>query len=249
MIKSLIRKAADCIAPGATERFSEGRWLKQHAVEFKAGLKRARSFEERVSFARSHSHLRSNQKHSEILPLLELLASLKPRAMCEIGADKGGTLALFASVAAADARILSIDISYPASRMAACRSLPDAGQRLTCMEADSHLPSTLQAVKRWLNGGLLDFLFIDGDHSHRGVESDYEMFSPLVRAGGVIAFHDIVPDFRTRFGTNTSVDVGEVPAYWTSLKAKLENWDEFIEDDAQDGYGIGVTRVPDSASS
>jgi len=38
-----------------------------------------------------------------------------------------------------------------------------------------------------------DFLFIDGDHTYEGVEGDFEMYSPLVRRGGIIAFHDIVP--------------------------------------------------------
>jgi len=43
-----------------------------------------------------------------------------------------------------------------------------------------------------LNGEPLDFLFIDGDHTYEGVKRDFEMYSPLVRNGGIIAFHDIV---------------------------------------------------------
>jgi predicted O-methyltransferase YrrM len=42
-----------------------------------------------------------------------------------------------------------------------------------------------------LNEQNLDFLFIDGDHTYKGVKEDFEMYSPLVRKGGVIAFHDI----------------------------------------------------------
>jgi hypothetical protein len=33
-------------------------------------------------------------------------------------------------------------------------------------------------------------LFIDGDHRYEGVRRDFEMYSPLVGAGGLIAFHD-----------------------------------------------------------
>lgn len=34
------------------------------------------------------------------------------------------------------------------------------------------------------------FLFIDADHSYKGCKADFEAWSPLVRSGGEIAFHD-----------------------------------------------------------
>lgn len=37
----------------------------------------------------------------------------------------------------------------------------------------------------------IDFLFIDGDHTYEGVKQDFQMYSPLVKKGGLIAFHDI----------------------------------------------------------
>jgi predicted O-methyltransferase YrrM len=36
----------------------------------------------------------------------------------------------------------------------------------------------------------IDFLFIDGDHSIKGCESDYLNYSPKIKKGGYIAFHD-----------------------------------------------------------
>lgn len=33
-------------------------------------------------------------------------------------------------------------------------------------------------------------LFIDGDHSYEGARADYELFSPHVVPGGILAFHD-----------------------------------------------------------
>jgi len=38
----------------------------------------------------------------------------------------------------------------------------------------------------------IKFLFIDGDHSFKSVSQDYEMWSPYVTKGGVIALHDTV---------------------------------------------------------
>ena len=39
-------------------------------------------------------------------------------------------------------------------------------------------------------GSQIDMLFIDGSHQYEYVRQDYEMWSPFVRIGGVLAFHD-----------------------------------------------------------
>ena len=38
--------------------------------------------------------------------------------------------------------------------------------------------------------GMLDFLFIDGDHTYMSVLRDYEQWSPLLKPGGLLAMHD-----------------------------------------------------------
>jgi predicted O-methyltransferase YrrM len=62
----------------------------------------------------------------------------------------------------------------------------------------------LRKIEGILKGRKVDFLFIDADHSYEGVKKDFEMYSPLVRKGGIIAFHDIIPDYYTRYGIKTS---------------------------------------------
>jgi predicted O-methyltransferase YrrM len=42
------------------------------------------------------------------------------------------------------------------------------------------------------NENEIDFLFIDGNHSYEQVLADYLMYSPLVKRGGIIAFHDTI---------------------------------------------------------
>lgn len=37
---------------------------------------------------------------------------------------------------------------------------------------------------------LIDFLFIDGDHSYEGVQKDWTLWSPHVAIGGYVALHD-----------------------------------------------------------
>jgi predicted O-methyltransferase YrrM len=47
----------------------------------------------------------------------------------------------------------------------------------------------------------IDLLFVDGDHSETGVRADFEHWSPRLRPGGHLLFHDAVdaPDFVPPF--------------------------------------------------
>ncbi len=206
-------------------------------------LERALTLDEKVDLTLNSTFFAANQKRAEILALLQLLQEVKPTRLCEIGAAAGGTLALFCHVAASAARIVSVDIVYSPEQMAANSRLARRRQQVTCLAADSHALQTLDEVKDWLAGAKLDFLFIDGDHSFDGVSTDYAMYRPLVRTDdGVIALHDIVPDFKTRYGVATDADVGEVPKSWANLKKEARTF-ELVEDPDQDGMGIGVVRL------
>lgn len=45
-----------------------------------------------------------------------------------------------------------------------------------------------EAVKDWKLP--IDVLFIDGDHTYKGVKDDWVNFSPFVKKGGWVVFHD-----------------------------------------------------------
>jgi predicted O-methyltransferase YrrM len=109
------------------------------------------------------------------------------------------------------------------------------------ISGDSQDRATFNRIAEILGERRLDLLFIDGDHSYSGVKHDFETYSILVRDGGWIAFHDIVPDYRTRFGISTSGYTGDVPRYWREVR---ERWPslEIVEAEGQDGYGIGVLQ-------
>ena len=65
------------------------------------------------------------------------------------------------------------------------------GIEVKWVRGNSHLPETLEQVKSALGERNVDFLHIDGDHSAAGSMLDWEMYGPLVRPGGMTAFHDI----------------------------------------------------------
>jgi hypothetical protein len=56
---------------------------------------------------------------------------------------------------------------------------------------DSHSDEAVSWIENKLFDRELDMLFIDGDHSYDGVRNDWEMYSPYVRKGGLVIFHDI----------------------------------------------------------
>lgn len=180
------------------------------------------------------------QRRGEIRELMSAVQALAPQRMLEIGTANGGTLFLLTRVSAADAHVMSIDLPGGAFggdknewKHAIWEAFATGQQKMTLLRGDSHKRETLDLVKQQLGGRPLDFLMIDGDHTYDGVKMDFEMYSPLVRPGGLIAFHDIC-QHPNGFG-------GEVFRFWKEVR-QGRNAKEFIENPAT-GFGIGLLRV------
>ena len=180
------------------------------------------------------------QRRSEILGLLEAVRALAPKRVVEIGTANGGTLFLFTRVAAEDARILSVDLPSGAFGGRAnewkhplWEAFVTGRQSLRLLRADSHAEGTLEAVKQDLAGEPIDFLMIDGDHTYEGVKQDFETYGPLVRRGGIIAFHDIC---KHPHGAG-----GEVHRFWREVREGRDVVELCERPD--EGFGIGYIRV------
>lgn len=241
-IRNVAKRAAQQVAPVWTKKAARRIRLGHQARVLSRSCPQGEAIHSTVDRVLESSIFRPTQKRSEISALLRLLKDRRPERICEIGGYQGGTLFLFCRAASQTAHLLSIDLEYTQERSAAYRRFACGQQTICCFSADSHLETTRERVAQWLGGERLDFLFIDGDHSYNGVRSDFLMYSPLVKTGGVIAFHDIHPDYRTRYGRATASDVGKVPAFWSSVK-RTYTTDELVEDEGQDGYGIGILHV------
>jgi predicted O-methyltransferase YrrM len=170
------------------------------------------------------------QIREELGELLELLQQLRPKVSLEIGTADGGTLFLWTRATDPQGLVISVD-KYPSWKTKLFESFGLPGQALAVLRADSHNKDTLDAIVARLSGKRVDFLFIDGDHSYEGVKRDFEMYGPLVRVGGLIAFHDIVPG---------PVDaVGGVPKLWSEIKTE-HVYREIISNHNLHSFGIGV---------
>ena len=177
--------------------------------------------------------IRPTQVREEIVELVSLVKEAAPRRVLEIGTDNGGTLFLLAWASARDARILSVDLRvYGRLRRLLYKSFGRGRQSVSLYTGDSHSEATRAAVQRYFRMQPLDLLFIDGDHAYDGVRRDYELFGPLVRPGGLIAFHDIVE--------GPEASVGGVPRFWREIRSDLRDVREIVESADQGGYGVGV---------
>jgi cephalosporin hydroxylase len=181
------------------------------------------------------------QIHSEIVELANLIKAAAPQRSLEIGTNYGGTLFLLCTLSPAGARVISVDLpagrfggGYPRRKIPLYRRFPRNGQQLHLIRGDSHASETHARVERLLAGEKLDYLFIDGDHTYEGVKLDFEMYSPFVRSGGMIAFHDIA--------VHTKEKSCEVDRFWNEVKQRYKHR-EFIEDPKQGWAGIGVLFV------
>lgn len=181
------------------------------------------------------------QHRVEFVTLMAQAAERRPRVVVEIGAFRGGTGFLLARVARPDAVIVLVDDQFDDIRQAALASFSLPGQRIVCLRGNSQTAEMKARVVTAVGGRPVDVLFIDGDHRYDGVSRDFALYSPLVRPGGLIAFHDIVTDRRSAAGAATTGDAGGVPRFWRELKARFgADAAEAVRDPLQDACGIGM---------
>jgi predicted O-methyltransferase YrrM len=182
--------------------------------------------------------LETIQVPSELRRFAEIVAAMKPRSLMEIGTNKGGTLCILSRLASPDAVIVSLDLpggdfggGYKPYHAAIFKHFTRAKQKLHLLRGDSHSLQMELAARGVLGETKLDLLFIDGDHTYEGVKKDFESYSPLVRPGGIVAFHDIVEHVK--------IPTCQVSRLWNEVKG-LHRHEEIIESRAQGWAGIGV---------
>jgi cephalosporin hydroxylase len=178
----------------------------------------------------------------ELTHMLGEVRRLRPVTIVEIGTHRGGTLYCWSRILPAGSTLVSLDL--PADPNDTFTTVPalekllvPGRQKCVFIRDDSHAPATLEKVRTALNGKPVDFLFVDGDHSYEGVRQDFEMYSPLARDGGLVAFHDVAP--------NPDVPEYGVAKYWRELR-ETRSTREYIDPQptGPTGMGIGIVDIP-----
>lgn len=138
----------------------------------------------------------------EFQALLDIYWRLGPTRVMEVGSLLGGTLWHWIRLSPGGSRFVSVDmLTHPSDPRHGGQKAGHDGMwkswaemksgTLDVVEGNSADPAIVEKTRAL--AGELDFLFIDGDHSYEGAKADFDNYGPLVRKGGVIAFHDILP--------------------------------------------------------
>jgi cephalosporin hydroxylase len=177
----------------------------------------------------------ATQKIIEFTSLLRLLKRRKLRIVVEIGTAQGGTLYTWCTISNSDALIISIDLpggpfggGYTLNDIKRLKKYKKNNQKLWFLRKDSHKQETKDKLAEILDGRKIDFLFIDGDHSYRGVRKDFQLYSSLVKQNGLIVFHDIL--------CHPKVPECKVDKFWNEIKHRYKNL-EFIDEEDDRGWG------------
>ena len=115
----------------------------------------------------------------------------------------------------------------------------------TLLLGDSHTDEMVATVQHALDGRALDVILIDADHTYAGVRRDFESYSKLITPGGLVAFHDIVPESTRPVASDVEICPGDVARFWAEIRDTRPST-EFVESWEQGGFGIGVLEFASS---
>jgi cephalosporin hydroxylase len=184
------------------------------------------------------------QKDAEVEGLHTYLIEKKHSTFIELGTCRGGMTWWFAHLPDFK-KIVSVDL--PGSNFGQAprdqdkdviRSWVSTDYDVTLCTGDTQKQETVDEVKAEFEGGLVDCLFIDADHTYEGVKKDYELWRPLVRNGGCIVFHDVADHSKS----NPACRVKE---FWDELRAShpMGIYAEIRMATDPDWAGIGIMEV------
>lgn len=165
--------------------------------------------------------------------LLRTVLPYKPKTILEIGTYNGRSAKLF-SMAFDPTLLITVDID----------KIPDNAVVINqptyhyLWGMDSRSKETVQKVISLLKGREVDFLFIDGGHLYENVLIDYLNYSPLVKQGGIIGFHDI----------QYIHELAQVKLLWDKLKQQYF-YIESCVGEASTGLGILFKEQNNSAAN
>ena len=164
---------------------------------------------------RLNPHYGQASRESLTLPLQRVILSLlamqkKEGVIVELGSWTGGGVLLMAPY-------LTRERSYHAVDTFDADTMPDdyvqkslkGRKHLDVFTANIapvqdkvvvHQGFTNTVAASWPRDLTIDLLFIDADHSYKGVSEDWKNWNRFVKRGGIIAFHDYYDNFGTSEG-------------------------------------------------
>lgn len=127
--------------------------------------------------------------------LFNLVRSLKNCKFLEIGRYRGGSTLLFAIAMNGNSKLISVDnLTKFGCDDEALKNVLERFGLSHKVELVMHDSGTFE-----VDPASFDLIFIDGDHSYKGVRRDYDHLKQSLKLGGHLLFHDAV--YGRRFVT------------------------------------------------
>ena len=226
----------DEVAVRIAEAGSNGH-LKQTALDFTTS-----SIEAKYSYNFMWLGRPIIQYPQDVVMMQELVWTLKPDLIIEMGIAHGGSLILSASLLALleqceaisdgvaldvhspKRRVVAVDIDIRAHNRKAIEVHPMAN-RITMIEGSSTAPETIAAVKAQLGDAKRVLVCLDSNHTHAHVLAELEAYAPLVTPGSYcVVFDTVVEDLPEGSCSDRPWDKGDNPktAVWEYLKTHPE---------------------------
>jgi len=127
---------------------------------------------------------------------------LSKNSVCaEIGSYLGSSSCFISKGLGKEGKLICID-TWGNQNMKYVEADTDAEERDTYTEFvvnTSKYRNKIIEIRKWSTDAIedvkkltnkIDFLFIDGDHNYDGVKKDWDLYSPLLKKGSIVAFHD-----------------------------------------------------------
>lgn len=135
------------------------------------------------------------QGREEFRWLVNEVEKIDPHAIIEIGVQYGGSLKFWERLVAPGDLVIGVDKNLETPNLMTWDH-ESSDRRVVLITGDSVNPDTERRVKETLGGREADFLYINGDHAFHAVSNDFKNYSPFVRRGGLVGFHDLYTDVK-----------------------------------------------------
>lgn len=175
--------------------------------------------------------------------LYGLTRTLRPELIVEIGCFIGLSTHHFAQALRENGKgkILAVDLFEPHKPVNLMNPLEIANSYLNKAQLEdivTYVKGDSIEVSRRISPEIrerIDLLFIDGDHTVRGVFADFNAYYNDLKAGGYLLLHDINPEKCDCYGPRVLID---------HLKGRriIPKYLEITEISTVDGYGLAVLR-------
>jgi len=180
----------------------------------------------------------------DIIAIQEIIWKVKPDLIIETGIAHGGSLIFSSSLLEliGHGKVLGIDIDIRRHNRTAIKKHPHH-KRIMMIEGSSIDEKIISKVKKICKGKEKIIVILDSNHSHKHVQKELQLYSPLVKKGGYLIVLDTgIEDMPKKFFKNRPWNKGNNPK--TAVREFLKTNSRFKIDKEFDNKLL-ITSAPE----